>query len=80
MFMLMADPVAGGYSPSRFTQEAEHLIQHSAPGDYMFIVMNTIHFKRFNDIYGHDESDRILKYIYNTILKYMEGGELLEKQ
>ena len=77
MSMLMEDPVTGGYSPSRFTQEATHLIQHSTPGDYTFIVMNTANFKLFNDIYGHDESDRILKHIYNIILKYMEEGELL---
>lgn len=77
MSVLMVDPVTGGYSPSRFAQEARHLIQHSTPGDYTFIVMNTINFKLFNDIYGHDESDRILKHIYNIILKYMEEGELL---
>ncbi len=79
MLMLMVDPVTDGYSPSRFNQEAEHLIQHSSPGDYTFIVMNTVGLRLFNDIYGYDESNRILKHIHSTILKYMEGGELLAR-
>lgn len=79
MLMLMVDPVTDGYSHSRFNQEAEHLIQHSSPGDYTFIVMNTVGLKLFNDIYGYDESNRILKHIHSTILKYMEGGELLAR-
>ncbi len=79
MFTLMVDPVTGGYSPSRFGQEAEHLIHHSNPGDYTFIVMNTVGFKLLNDIYTYDESNRILKHIHNTILKYMDRGEILAR-
>lgn len=79
MFTLMMDPVTGGYSPSRFNQEAERLIARSAPGDYTFIVMNTAGFKLFNDIYGYAESNRILKHIHSTILKYLEKGEILAR-
>lgn len=77
MLILMTDPVTRGYSSTRFMQEAERLIQHSTPGEYTLVVMNTVNFKLFNDIYGYDESDRILKHIHDTILKYMERGELL---
>ena len=79
MFTIMLDPVKGGYSSSRFNQEAEYLIRHSVPGDYTFIVMNTVSFKLLNDIYSYDESNRILKYIHNTILKYMGKCEILAR-
>ena len=75
--ILMVDPVTGGYSLSRFTQEAERLVHHSNPGEYTLIVMNIVHFKYFNDTYGFDESNRILKYVHTAIQKYMEDGEIL---
>lgn len=75
--ILMVDPVTGGYSLSRFTQEAERLVRHSNPGEYTLIVMNIVHFKYFNDTYGSDESNRILKYVHTAIQKYMEDGEIL---
>ncbi len=79
MFMLMVDPVTGGYSLSRFNQEAEHLIHRSAPGDYTLIAINIVHFKMFNDTYGYDESNRLLKHVHNTMLKYIEAGEILSR-
>lgn len=79
MTTLLVDPVTGGYSLSRFDQEAEHLIHHSNSGDYTFVVINTAGFKMLNDTYGYDESNLILKHIYNTILKYMEKGEILTR-
>lgn len=76
-FLLMVDPISNGYSPARFKQEAEQLIYHSAPGEYTFIVFNIVDFKLLNDTYGYYESNCILKHIHNTILKYMENGEIL---
>lgn len=77
--ILMVDPVTGGYSLSRFTQKAERLVRHSNPGEYTLIVMNIVHFKYFNDTYGFDESNRILKYVHTAIQKYMEDGEILAR-
>lgn len=77
--MLLTDPITGGYSPYRFDQEAERLIRSGAEGDYLFISVNIINFKVFNDSYGYDNSNRILKHVHDTIRRHMEDGERLTR-
>ncbi len=79
MRLLMVDPVVGGYSLFRFNQEAERLIHRSDSDKYAFVTMNIANFKLFNDIYGHDQSDRVLKHVHDTIHKCTEEDEILAR-
>lgn len=77
--LLMVDPVTGGYSLSRFNQEAEYLLNCSTAGNYTFIVVNIVNFKIFNDAYGYYEGNRILKHVHDTMIKYLEDDEILTR-
>lgn len=79
MRLVLLDPITGGYSVSRFDKEAEGMIKASQAGDYLFISLDITGFKMLNDSYGYQESDRLLKYVHDTIFKYLGYGELMTR-
>lgn len=73
------DPVTQGFSLNYFEREVVKMIKKSEPGSYMFITFNMTDFKVFNDMYGIEQSDRILRHIYTTILNFIEPDEMITR-
>lgn len=61
--MAMADPLTGLANRRRFDAVLEHQISVSAKNDRPLacLMIDIDHFKRFNDSYGHDAGDAVLR-------------------
>lgn len=75
--LAFVDPVTGGYSSVRFQLEAQKKIRSAPPGTYLFISINIDKFKAINDLFGVDQGDMLLKYIYKFLIRYQSPGELV---
>lgn len=69
------DPLTGmfnrRYFERRLKEESAHARRHKKP--FAIVVMDLDHFKLVNDTYGHEDGDRVLKHVAETI-----GGALRE--
>lgn len=51
----------------------EHLARLS--GDYTLAMLDIDHFKKFNDTYGHDIGDQVLRFVAGKMRKVSGGGK-----
>lgn len=81
------DPLTGAYNRRKFDQDIgliEAMSKRSDKGSSLLII-DIDHFKNFNDEYGHQEGDRVLREVtqaierslreYDKIHLYRYGGE-----
>lgn len=67
-----------GYSTwSRFSLDAKRLLAHEYRR-YVFVSFDIDKFKAINDMFGHDEGNRILKLIADTVNRNMNDGEIFQ--
>lgn len=76
--LAFVDPVTGGRNLKRFLLDAEAAIREDSDG-YMLVSMDVQDFKMINDVYGREEGDRTLAYIYRTIKSRLRNNELLAR-
>ena len=69
------DPLTGlfnrRYFERRLKEESAHARRHKKP--FSVVLIDLDHFKLVNDTYGHEEGDRVLKHLAETV-----GGALRE--
>ncbi|MGE5416616.1 MAG: GGDEF domain-containing protein, partial [Acidobacteriota bacterium] len=64
------DELTGLYSRRSLNQD-----QIKLGGTYAIAMLDIDHFKKFNDTYGHDVGDQVLKYVAALIKKTPGGGK-----
>ena len=70
------DPLTGLWNRRWFMDMAQSQFQRArADGsDYALIMLDVDHFKRFNDVYGHDAGDLVLKMLADSMSKFAVGN------
>ena len=76
--LAFTDPVTGGRNLNCFLLDAEQAIGEN-PDGYMLVSMDVQDFKMINNVYGREEGDRTLAYIYRTLQGRLRNNELLAR-
>ncbi len=73
--ILYVDPVTKGYSFQRFCKEARiKLGSNGRPA--AIVVLDIEKFKVINEMFGYDEGDKVLRYIWSIVQAWTEEGEI----
>ena len=76
--ILYVDPITKGYSFQRFCIEAkEKLAQDNRKA--ALIVLDIEKFKVINEMFGYDEGDRVLKYIWSLLGRWVSEGDIYSR-
>lgn len=69
------DPLTGVYN----RRSGEALIQKALDDEtsYVFLVLDIDHFKEINDIYGHQEGDKVLQYTVRLMRNAFRGSDII---
>lgn len=67
--MMQRDQLTGLYSKEGFCHKVDEILSGETEELYDMIAMDIEHFKLFNDTYGVEEGDRLLKFIAQRILE-----------
>lgn len=77
--ILYVDSVTGGYSYARFCVEAQSrlakTVSHAA-----YIVMDIDKFKIINELFGYEEGDKTLRYVWGIIRKCSRENEIYARR
>lgn len=68
------DELTGGRSFEKFKLEVDQLI-NGTNNDYVLVDLDIDKFKFINDIFGYEEGNNVIKFIWNLINEIIEEGE-----
>ncbi len=76
----MTDSLTGLANRKAFDQEITRLIEQAnseaEPSTFSLIMVDIDHFKNFNDKFGHQVGDQVLKLVARTFLESVKGRDL----
>lgn len=72
----LTDLLTGGKNRTAFQMEAEVLFRKKAWRDLAIVYMNIRGFKRFNEKFGSETGDALLRQIHSTLQACLQEGEL----
>lgn len=61
------DKLTGIYNRNNFYKQTQELLKNNSCEKYAIIRWDISNFKLINDLFGHEEGDRLLRYIAHTI-------------
>ncbi len=61
------DPLTGAYNRYGFEQRLAKMIHQDEYQPISLILLDVDHFKKFNDTYGHDAGDKVLRQLVNLL-------------
>lgn len=72
------DPLTGLYNRRYLEETLERELSRSARGDtpVSLLVFDVDHFKRFNDTFGHDAGDTVLRELGGLVREQLRGGDI----
>ena len=75
------DALTGVANRARFDERMEELMNglRRGHGHFALLMVDIDHFKRFNDTYGHDVGDAVLKEVAQTLHKSLREVDLLAR-
>ncbi len=78
--MVVADPLTGLGNRRYFDRSVKPLFETLEQGDpFSIIVFDIDHFKRVNDILGHDVGDDILKEVSTRLVTHMRAVDIVSR-
>ena len=65
----IVDPLTGIYNRRHFDDVFNRIYEEAKNQNigFSFMIIDIDHFKKFNDTYGHDVGDKVLKTVVNTV-------------
>ncbi len=69
------DELTGGISFDKFKKDAAEIIKASNGKSYVMVSIDIDKFKVINDIFGYEEGNRVIRYIWSAINKIVEEDE-----
>lgn len=77
----MTDPLTGLSNRKAFDQEIRRLVKASNnaedPHTFSMILLDIDHFKKFNDTFGHQVGDQVLKLVARTLKSGIKGRDVV---
>ena len=73
--ILYVDPITKGYSYQRFCKETQERLDEDS-GNAAVVVMDIEKFKVINELFGYEDGDRVLRYIWSLIQSWAKPGEI----
>lgn len=77
--ILYVDPLTGGYTYQRFLVEARKRLNEDTR-NAAYIVMDIEQFKLVNELFGQEEGDRVLRFIFALWKRWIQTGELYSRR
>lgn len=69
------DPITNGVNSLAFQMEGSRMISEAEPGSYAVVFFNIINFKQVKERWGITEGNKVLKYIYGSMLEILAPDE-----
>ena len=69
-----SDPITQGISYQKFLEDAEKYVNYHKTGELLAVCFDINDFRIFNDLYGFDEGNKLLKLVYKTIGSQITSG------
>lgn len=69
------DELTGGISFDKFKKDAAEIIKNSDGKSHVMVSIDIDKFKVVNDIFGYEEGNRVIRYIWSAINKIVEQDE-----
>lgn len=71
------DPLTGVYNRRYFDLVLSKFIKKAAKYNIKFsvLMLDIDHFKKFNDTFGHDVGDKVLKIVSSTVKEHIRGNQ-----
>lgn len=77
--LAFVDPVTNGRNHIAFEITAKRLITSAPPGTYVLVWLDVQKFKLINDLFGIENGNRTLKYIYKILQKHLAADECVAR-
>lgn len=77
--ILYVDPLTGGYSYQKFLEEARKKLD-AVPGKAAYIVMDIEQFKLVNELFGRENGDQVLLYLYRLWKNWIRPNEVFARR
>lgn len=71
------DPLTGAYNRFGFEQRLSELLHYEEFHPLALILLDVDHFKHFNDTYGHDAGDEVLRQLVNLLNEHTREQDVL---
>lgn len=73
------DSVTGGGNEAWFAETIRDQLLRSQDGSYALLTVNIEKFKVYNDEFGHEEGDKLLKAVYNELSIMLQKDEYVSR-
>lgn len=75
----LTDPLTGGYNNLAFRMKCEELLREHPEKTYAIVYLNIRNFKWFNECFGINQGDELLRQIYRNLGDDLQDGERLSR-
>lgn len=71
---VFVDPVTQGISYNKFLEDAEKYVKYHKSGSILAVCLDINDFRIFNDLYGFEEGNNLLRLVYKMLKEHISSG------